>query len=220
YIPPIAIRARDFSIPRRKTTIEATMMTWISIRTAATETAITPDDDRPAPHRLWLIAGSAPRQNGRSNSSGRFDFQGTADSDDDDPCEDIDAAVKVDHVLVAHPDAAGRHVGADGPGLVGAVDAIERGSQIHRARAERILRTAFHVPRQIRTPHQHFRRRRPIRPFLLGGNLLDARPGEAGAADADAIAQRLAVALHQEQELVRRIDDDGAGALLAVIFDQ
>jgi len=40
------------------------------------------------------------------------------------------------------------------------------------------------------------------------------------AADADAIAQCLAVALHQEQELVGRVDDDGAGAFLAVIVDQ
>ena len=104
-----------------------------------------------------------------------------ATSDHDDPGADIDAAIEVDHVLVAHPDAAGRHVGADRPGLVGAVDAIERGSQIHRARAERILRTAFHVPRQIGTAHQHFRRRGPVRPFLLGRNRLDARPGESRA---------------------------------------
>ena len=41
-----------------------------------------------------------------------------------------------------------------------------------------------------------------------------------GLADADAVAQRLAVALYQEQELVGRIDHDGAGAFLAVIVDQ
>ena len=49
---------------------------------------------------------------------------------------------------------------------------------------------------------------------------LDARPGETGLADADAVTQGLAVRLHQEQELVRGIDDDGAGAFLAVIVDQ
>src|SRR6195952_757783 len=139
--------------------------------------------------------------------------------DHDDLGADADAAVEIDDVLVAHPDAARGDVGADGPGLVGAVDAIERRSQIHRARAERILRTAFHVPRQIRTARQHFRRRRPGRPFLFRRDGLDARPGEAGTADADAVTHRLAVALHQEQELVRRIDDDGAGAFLAVILD-
>src|ERR1700726_3707465 len=141
-------------------------------------------------------------------------------SDHDDPGADIDAAVEVDDVLVAHPDAAGRDVGADGPGLVGAVDAIQRRSQIHRAGTERILRAAFHVPRQIRPAHQHLRRRRPVRPFLLRGDRLDARPGESGLADADAVAQRLAIALHQEQELVGRIDDDGAGPFRAVIVDE
>ena len=48
------------------------------------------------------------------------------------------AAATLDDVGVAHPDAAGRHVGADGPGLVGAVDAIERRAEIHRTRAERV----------------------------------------------------------------------------------
>ncbi|GCC47894.1 hypothetical protein chiPu_0031847, partial [Chiloscyllium punctatum] len=52
----------------------------------------------------------------------------------DDLGADIDATVEIDHVLVAHPDAAGRDVGADRPGLVGAVDAIERRAEIHRAR--------------------------------------------------------------------------------------
>jgi hypothetical protein len=46
--------------------------------------------------------------------------------DHHDPRADIDAAVEVDHVLIAHPDAARRDVGADGPGFVGAVDAIQR----------------------------------------------------------------------------------------------
>jgi len=66
---------------------------------------------------------------------------------------------------------------------------------------------------------QHFRRRRPGRPFLFRRDRLGARPGEAGTADADAIAQRLAVALHEIEEFVRRIDHDGAGAFLAVILD-
>src|SRR6185503_7659073 len=94
-----------------------------------------------------------------------------------------------------------------------------RGTEIHRARAERIFRTADHVPRQIRTARQHLRRRRPVRPFLLGRNRLRPRPCEARAADADAVAQRTAVALHQVQELVRRIDHDRAGSFLAAILD-
>src|SRR5947199_176093 len=70
----------------------------------------------------------------------------------------------------------------------------------------------------IKSP-QPRRRRRPGRPFLLGGDALDARPSEAGPADADAVAQRLAVTLHQEQELVRGVDHDRARAFLAVILD-
>src|SRR5664279_274491 len=41
-----------------------------------------------------------------------------------------------------------------------------------------------------------------------------------GATDTDAVAHRPAVALYQKQELVRRIDDTRAGALLAVIVDE
>src|SRR5258708_3384165 len=141
-------------------------------------------------------------------------------SEHDDLGADVDAAVQVDHVLIAHPDAARRYVGADGPWLVRAVNAVQRGAEIHGAGAERILRAAFHVPRQIGTARQRFRRRRPGRPFLLGRNRLDARPGEAGTADADAVTQRPAIALHQEQELVRRVDHDGAGAFLAVVLDR
>src|SRR5258707_3850389 len=204
---PTTVRARDCSIPHRTMT---STTTWTSIPTAsaATGTATTPDPFPPG-----------QLQNGRWMQP-PFQFLVAIKSDDDDPRADIDAAVQVDHILIAHPDAARRDVGADGPGLVGAVDAIQRGSQIHRARAERILRTAFHVPRQIGAARQHFRRRRPSRPFLLGGTLLDARPAESGAADPDAVAHRLAVFLHQVQKLVGRIDDDGAGAFLAVIFNE
>src|SRR5580704_11232488 len=140
-------------------------------------------------------------------------------SDHDDPGADIDAAIEVDDILIAHPDAARRHVGTDRPGFVGTVDTVERRPQIHRAGAERILWTAFHVPRQVGPPHQHFRRRRPIRPFLLGGDLLDAGPGEPRTADAHAIAQRLAVGLNQIEELVGRIDHDRARTFLAVVVD-
>src|SRR5215470_5327767 len=102
-------------------------------------------------------------------------------SDNDHLGADLDATVKVDHVLVAHPDAAGRDLGADGPGLVRAVDAVERRTEIHRARAERIVGTAGHVARQIGSAPEHLVGRRPIRPFTLHGDVVHARPGEAGA---------------------------------------
>src|SRR2546423_278827 len=47
-------------------------------------------------------------------------------SDHDDFRADLDPVVKIDHVLVAHADAAGRNRGADRPRFVGTVDAIER----------------------------------------------------------------------------------------------
>src|SRR3954470_24462292 len=43
----------------------------------------------------------------------------------------IDAAVEVGNVFIGHPDATRRNMGADGPGLVGPVDAIERRAEIH-----------------------------------------------------------------------------------------
>ena len=62
-----------------------------------------------------------------------------------------------------------------------------------RARAERIFDAAGHVARQVGPPRQHLRGRGPARPFLLGGDAVDAAPAEAVAADTDAVAQRLAV---------------------------
>ena len=105
---------------------------------------------------------------------------------------DLHPVVKIDHVVVHHPDAARRHVLADRPRLVGAVDAIHRRSQVERAGAERVANAAVHVPGQIGTAQQHFRRRRPAGPFGLAANGFDARPFEARTADADAVAQRAA----------------------------
>src|SRR3954452_20759510 len=57
---------------------------------------------------------------------------------------DLDLFVEVDDVLVAHADAAGRHRLSYRPRLVRTVDAIERGTKVHRARTQRILRAAGH----------------------------------------------------------------------------
>ncbi len=55
---------------------------------------------------------------------------------------------------------------ADRRGLVGAVDAIDGGAEIHRARAEGIA-GARHEARQIGLALDHLGRRMPIRPFGL-----------------------------------------------------
>src|SRR5947207_291696 len=132
---------------------------------------------------------------------------------------DPDAVVEVDDVLVAHADAAGGDRGADGPRFVRAMNAVERGAEIHRPGAERIFRAALHVARQVRAALEHLFGRNPVRPFALGRNVLDARPREARAADADAVADRAAPLLDEVEKTLARIDDDGAGFLRTRIFD-
>src|SRR5664279_5769239 len=109
---------------------------------------------------------------------------------------DLHAIVEIGHVVVGETDAAARHVLADGGRIVGAVDAVHGAAEIHGARAERIARAAGHESRQIRLALDHFLRRDPIRPLGFALDLLDAGPGEALTADADAVADRLAVAEH------------------------
>src|SRR5262249_21703220 len=61
------------------------------------------------------------------------------------------------------PDAARGHEGADGRGLIGAVDAVHRLPEIESARAERVGLAASHEARQIRLAYDHLLRRIPIR---------------------------------------------------------
>jgi hypothetical protein len=56
----------------------------------------------------------------------------------DDLGTDSDAIVEVDHVGVAHADAAARHLRAARGGIVGAVDAIIGVAKIERAGAKRV----------------------------------------------------------------------------------
>ena len=122
----------------------------------------------------------------------------------DDRGADGDATIEIGDVLIGHAEAAGRYRLADRLRLVRAVDAIQRRAQIHGARAERIVDAAGHVARQIGPPRQHLRGRRPARPFLLGGDAVGAAPAEAVAADADAVAQRLAVGRGRDKAAARR----------------
>src|SRR5580692_980984 len=94
--------------------------------------------------------------------------------------------------------------------LVCAVNAIDGAAEIHGARAERIAGTARHEPRQVGLALNHFRRRAPIRPFLLARNLLQAGPGEAIASHAYAVAKRPVVTLNQVKEAAFGVDDDRA----------
>ena len=132
----------------------------------------------------------------------------------DDAGADLGALEQVGDVLVQHADAARRDELADRRGLVGAVDAVDGRTEIHRAGAQRIAGAAGHEARQIGLALDHLGRRMPIRPLGLAGDLLHAGPGEAVAADADAVADRAATAEHVIEVGVRRIDDQRAGGLL------
>ena len=132
----------------------------------------------------------------------------------------LDAGVQVRDVLVGEPDAARGYEGPDGGRLIGAVNAINGVTEIKRARAERVAIAAGHEARKIRLALDHLLRWIPIGPFRLPGNSLRAGPGEALAADANPVAQRLALAEHEIEIGVRRIDDDRAGRLLGVVVDQ
>src|SRR5262249_10468609 len=71
----------------------------------------------------------------------------------------------------------------------------------------------------VGTALEHLVGRRPIRPLALVGDVVHARPGEAGTADADAVADRTTAALHQIEHALAGIDDDGARHLGAVVAD-
>ena len=136
---------------------------------------------------------------------------------DDDLGADRNALVQVGNVGIDQPETAGRNSGADGVGPVGAVNAIHGGAEIHRPRPERIAGPAGHEARQIRLARDHLRRRRPVRPFGLARNVHQSLPLEAFAADADAIAQRAAIALDQIEMALGGDDDDGARRFVGAI---
>src|SRR5438477_5021789 len=96
----------------------------------------------------------------------------------------------------------------DGLRLIGAVNAVDRVAEVECARAERVARTAGHEPRQIWLALDHFRRRDPIRPLRFARDAKQARPLEAVAAHADAVAYRPVVAQHEIQKALRGVDDD------------
>ena len=98
--------------------------------------------------------------------------------------------------------------------LVGAVDAVDRLAEIERARAHRIARAAGHEARQVGLALDHLRRRPPVGPFLLARYFEQALPLEAVAADADAVADGAVAALHEVEEALLGVDDDGAGRLV------
>src|SRR5271165_844009 len=125
------------------------------------------------------------------------------------------AIEEIGHVLVDEAEAARRYSVADRLRLVGAVNAIDGLAQIKGARAHRIAGAPGHEARQIGLALDHLRRRAPVGPFLLARYLLQARPLEAVAPDADPVAKRPVVRLYEVEEALAGIDDDRAGLLAA-----
>src|SRR3981081_4436030 len=96
------------------------------------------------------------------------------------------------------------------------MNAILAGAEIHRAGAKRIAGATGHETRQIVLARDHFHRRVPIPPFCLARDGLHAGPGEALAADADAVTNGPALAEHIIKRGIAGIDDDSAGGFAAV----
>src|SRR6202158_1749423 len=93
---------------------------------------------------------------------------------------------------------------------------IFAGAEIHRAPPPRIAGPARHETRQVRLARDHLRRRVPIRSFRLAADGLNAGPGEAFAADADAVPNGAALAKHVIESSVAGIDNDRARRLAGV----
>src|ERR1035437_1105332 len=149
-----------------------------------------------------------------------------------DPRADRRVMVEIDDILVDHSDAAGRNTLADGPRFDGAVDAVKRVlvalPEVHGAGTERIARAAghaeaalqfAHLPPQLGLALNHLLGRIPVRPLLLVVDCRRARPAEALAPYADAIAERQPATLDKIKEVILRIDNDRAGLLLRCIRD-
>src|SRR5262249_2198702 len=108
-------------------------------------------------------------------------------------------------------------------GLVGAVDAIERGLaagiKVQGARAHRIARAAFDVVRKRAKPALLVRSRRPTRPFFLTPNRGYAGPSLSSLAHDRAVPNRLAPRQHVVDEGSTSIDEDRARRLLPGVWD-
>ena len=96
------------------------------------------------------------------------------------------------------------------------MNAVLAGAKIHGTSAKRIAGAARYEPGQIGLARDHFRGRIPIRPFCLPADGLHAGPGEAFAADANAITNGPALAKDVIERGVAGIDDDSAGRFAGV----
>src|SRR5215471_6473462 len=100
------------------------------------------------------------------------------------------------------------------------MDPIDRGSEVKGTSAERVAGTSSHESRQIRLARNHLGRRNPVGPFRLARDFQQPLPLEAFAADADAVAHRPVVALHDIEEALGGGHDDRARLFDAAVEDK
>src|SRR5262245_15527415 len=139
--------------------------------------------------------------------------------ENDNPGTHVRPRIEIDNVLVQHADASARNLLADRGWSVRSMNAVDRAADVHRARAQRISRTARHETRQIWLALKHLRRRDPVWPLGLALNGFHARPGKTLAADTDPVTDGLASSEHEIEIRIRRIDNDGAGGFTRRIAD-
>src|SRR4051812_19010517 len=137
----------------------------------------------------------------------------------DDASADRDAAIQIDHVGVEHSDTAARNPVSNRFGQVGAVNTIDRATEINGAGAERVTLTSRHPAWKIRLALDHLLRRRPVGPLGHTGYGLRAGPSEAVPPDANAIADRRSVTEDVVEVGLSGIDDDRACRSVGAVVD-
>ena len=122
---------------------------------------------------------------------------------------DVHSRVEVQHVLIVQPDAALGDGCADGPGGIGAMNAVHARPEVETAHAQRVQgMAARHPPRQAGVLCQHDRSRGPGRVDPLLAHIRDALPAALLARDGNRIADRLPGLGDEIEFAIAETDDD------------
>ena len=116
-----------------------------------------------------------------------------------DPRTDRDTLVKIDDIIINKAKAPRRNSLAYSLRCIGAVNPVDRSTEVHGTSTHWIAGPPSHKSGKIRLPLNHLGRRMPIRPLSLARYLKKALPSEAPAANAYAVAYGAGFALNQVQ---------------------
>ncbi len=132
--------------------------------------------------------------------------------------------IQIDDVFIQHPKTAARGALSDRPGLIRAVNSIERvlltSVKIKRSRPEGVLGSAFHPHGQARVSLAHSGGWMPSRPSGLPSHLGMSLPACTVAADGTTEANGLSALEREVKPMLKRVDHDGAGRFLCRIVDE